>query len=130
MAAIHNPKHRYDCGNCKFNWNCGYTCSCALKHAPEEPKWLKKQLQSIQKIMNENFELKRETNVPNERQYNQELPDYVDLMTTEDWLSAVDDGCFCDFDGSGYWVKDGKECRDEVFSTPQLDATHVAWYNK
>jgi hypothetical protein len=59
MGAInHNPKHRYDCGNCKFNWNCGYTCSCALKQAPEEPQWLKKQLAVIHKIVDENFKLR------------------------------------------------------------------------
>lgn len=66
----------------------------------------------------------------NHREYGIEFPDYCDLMTVKDWQKAVDAGCFGNFDGSGYWVKDGKESRDEVFSTPQLDATHVAWYNK
>ncbi len=37
---------------------------------------------------------------------------------------------FSNFDGSGYWVKDGKKSRDEIFSTPRLDATHIVWYNK
>ena len=64
------------------------------------------------------------------REYGREVPDYADLMTVEDWKSAVADGCFCNYDGSGYWVKDNMESRDEVFGTPQLDATHVAWYNK
>ena len=64
------------------------------------------------------------------REYCREVPDYADIMTVEDWKSAVADGCFCNYDGSGYWVKDGKQSRDEVFGTPQLDATHVAWYNK
>jgi hypothetical protein len=37
---------------------------------------------------------------------------------------------FSNYDGSGYWVKDGKKSRDEIFSTPRLDATHIVWYNK
>jgi len=53
-----------------------------------------------------------------------------DIYTVEEWIQAVKDGCFCNFDGSGYWVKDGFKSNDEVFSTPQLDATHVVWYNK
>jgi len=47
----HNPKYKYDCGNCKFNWNCGLTCSCVLKDVPEPPPWLVKQLGSIQKLI-------------------------------------------------------------------------------
>jgi len=31
------PKHEYDCPPCKFNWNCGYTCSCILKKLPPPP---------------------------------------------------------------------------------------------
>jgi hypothetical protein len=55
----HNPKHRFDCGNCKFNWCCGYTCACKLNDVPAEPQWLRKQLQSIQKILDENFKLSK-----------------------------------------------------------------------
>ena len=55
---------------------------------------------------------------------------YGDLMTVEEWNQAVDEGWFITTDGSGYWVKDGKECDDEVFSSEPLDATHVMWYNK
>lgn len=53
-----------------------------------------------------------------------------DVMTVKDWLNAVDDGCFSNNDGCGYWVKDGLACGDEVFSSAPLDATHVVWYNK
>ena len=53
-----------------------------------------------------------------------------DLFTVEEWKEAVESGDFNMFDGVGYWVKDEKESDDEVFSTPQLDATHVVWYNK
>lgn len=53
-----------------------------------------------------------------------------DIYTIEEWDKAVDDGWITNDDGSGYWVKNGLKSRDEVFSTPQLDATHVVWYNK
>ena len=64
------------------------------------------------------------------RSYKGEVFDFADVMTVQEWQEAVKDGWFISDDGSGYWVKDGKESRDEVFSTPPLDATHVAWYNK
>jgi hypothetical protein len=28
--AAHAPRHRYDCGRCKFSWNCGLSCGCVL----------------------------------------------------------------------------------------------------
>lgn len=37
---------------------------------------------------------------------------------------------FSSWDGSGYWMKDGKKSVDDVYATPRLDATHVIWYNK
>ena len=65
------------------------------------------------------------------RIYDGEVFDFADVMSADEWNKAVEDGCFNYDDGSGYWVKNGKECRDaEVFTSSQLDATHVAWYNK
>lgn len=65
------------------------------------------------------------------RLYDEKLPDYGDLISVEDWNRAVDDGSFVNEDGCGYWVKDNLMChKDEVFSSPQLDATHVMWFNK
>jgi len=55
---------------------------------------------------------------------------FGDLFTIEEWNEAIETGWITNWDGSGYWVKDGKESDDEVFSTPQEDATHIAWYNK
>lgn len=65
-----------------------------------------------------------------EREYTGEVDEFADVFTVEEWKASVNEGFFTDYDGSGYWVKDGKSSRDEVFSTPSLDATHVAWYNK
>ena len=53
-----------------------------------------------------------------------------DIYNVDEWKSLVDNGIFIPDDGSGYWVKDNKRSTDEVFSTPQLDATHVIWFNK
>jgi hypothetical protein len=64
------------------------------------------------------------------REYKRRVPDYADTFTVEEWQAAVARGSFNDWDGSGYWAKDGNESEDEVFSTPAEDATHVAWYNK
>ena len=52
------------------------------------------------------------------------------IYTIEEWNKTVKDDSICDDDGNGYWAKDGLKSNDEVFSTPQLDATHVVWYNK
>lgn len=53
-----------------------------------------------------------------------------EIYSIKDWIEALKIGCFNNFSGSGYWVKDGMKSSDEVFSTPVLDATHVVWYNK
>jgi hypothetical protein len=64
------------------------------------------------------------------REYTGEVYKFASIFTVENWELAVAEGDFINDDGSGYWVKDGKSSRDEVFSTYPLDATHVAWYNK
>ena len=53
-----------------------------------------------------------------------------DIYTVKEWREALDMGLFWTYDGFGYWCKDGYRSKDEVFSTLQLDATHVIWYNK
>lgn len=67
-----------------------------------------------------------------ERTYNRKLVQTEEdvIYTAKEFLDAVKDGEIWDDCGSGYWMKDGFESNDEVFNTPQLDATHVAWYNK
>lgn len=54
----------------------------------------------------------------------------MDLMSVEVWNNCVSSGHFCTLDGSGYWVKNDMASTDEVFSTDQLDATHVLWFSK
>ena len=35
---MHNPQWKYDCTNCKFNWNCGPLCHCVLCGYPDPPE--------------------------------------------------------------------------------------------
>jgi hypothetical protein len=68
-----------------------------------------------------------------QRKYTEKLPDYGDLFTVEEWNEDVLNGSFVSSDGNGWWVKNGLMCHDwndEVFRSPQLDATHVMWFNK
>lgn len=58
-----------------------------------------------------------------------EIYENYELLTVEEWEEVVNVIYRID-DGNGYWVKDGYESKDEVFSTPKLDATHVAYYSK
>lgn len=59
-----------------------------------------------------------------------ELCEDDEIYTVQEWEEAVAEGCFCNFDGYGYWVREGFRSNDEVFLTPKLDATHVIWFNK
>lgn len=68
-----------------------------------------------------------------QREYDTDITkqSYGDLYTVDEWKISVENGWIMDDDGSGYWVKDGLECRDcDVFYSEPKDATHVMWYNK
>jgi hypothetical protein len=52
------------------------------------------------------------------------------LIPADEFFRLVAGGSIMDDDGFGYWVKDGKKCQYDVFSSVQEDATHVVWYNK
>ena len=67
--------------------------------------------------------------------YTEEIPDYGDVMTIKEWNECVECGLFTNYDGCGYFCKDGKMDRTlEVFSPKaaqtEIDATHVCWFNK
>lgn len=53
-----------------------------------------------------------------------------ELFAVDDFIIDVNSGCFGNYDGSGYWVKNNLRSQDEVFSTPREDATHVLWFSK
>lgn len=65
------------------------------------------------------------------RNYNNEIDEYGDVYTLSDFIDCVNDGYIGNYDGSGYWCKDGLYSHDdEVFSSEPEDATHVVWFNK
>lgn len=67
----------------------------------------------------------------NPRTYNYNIPKFCDdVMTLAEWEECIRTGVINEHDGMGFWCKDGKESRDDVFDTEQEDATHVSWYNK
>jgi len=77
-------------------------------------------------------EYENQMNISNTKKsrYTEKLSKRNHIYTIVSWNDALNDGCICDDDGFGYWVKDGLKSFDDVFSTEQLDATHVVWYNK
>lgn len=64
------------------------------------------------------------------RIYYKKLDKGDDVYTIEEWNKTIKEGWIMNEDGCGYWMKDNLISNDEVFSTEQLDATHVVWYNK
>lgn len=74
--------------------------------------------------------MRKEIDMNSDREYTNPVSEDGELFTCDEWVDALDDGWLDTSDGCGYWVKNGKESRDEVFSTQRLDATHVIWYNK
>lgn len=65
-----------------------------------------------------------------------EIPEYADVMSLEDFIECVKSGGFIDYDGEGNYVLDGKETNISIFpSDVKHDAIRwefdsVAWYNK
>ncbi len=51
----------------------------------------------------------------------------IEVFTVKDWEKIKDTFCK-ESDGCGYWMKDNLQSCDDVYHTPQLDATHVSWY--
>jgi len=76
--------------------------------------------------------------------YNDAPEDYGDVMSIEDYLADVADGCLIDYDGHGYPMRDGKVAKGrnmglygEFVIRPSKgkdaipkDATHIIWYNR
>mgnify|MGYP000845426080 CR=1 FL=1 len=67
-------------------------------------------------------------------EYVEEIPDYGDLMTVENFKESVKYGALIDYDGHGLVVKDRKMAKWVMYPSiahliPE-DATHVMWFNK
>lgn len=76
--------------------------------------------------------IRKANQIESKRNYHEKvLPmslDY-DVFTIEEWHEALLSGDYTIENGSGYWVNGDRISDDDVFTTEQLDATHVAWYN-
>jgi len=66
------------------------------------------------------------------RIYGQTIPEYgCEIFTIKVFDKCVKKGLFINDNGSAYYVKDNKMCRDEeYFSSVPDDATHVVWFSK
>ena len=64
------------------------------------------------------------------------IPDYGDLMTLEDWVSAVKSGGFIDYDGDGRYATEkeisNKYVKPSDVRKGKVDKswTHVVWFNR
>lgn len=43
----HNPRYKYDCDRCKFNWCCGPLCRCVLKGYQNAPPHRMKEVNKL-----------------------------------------------------------------------------------
>jgi hypothetical protein len=65
-----------------------------------------------------------------------ELPDYGDVMTIKDFIEAVNDGMFIDYDGSGNYVKDNKKTDIKIYPSDvehnsiRTEFDTIIWFNK
>jgi len=64
------------------------------------------------------------------RNYKSLAPEYAELIPVDEWEAGESLGLYQLDDGSGYWVRNGKQSRDSVHNSEKEDATHVAWYSK
>lgn len=72
-----------------------------------------------------------ETITPRDDIFVEEIPDYGDLMTLEDFQDGAECGALTDDDGGGEWSNGTKMTVGcDVFSEPPEGATHVVWFNK
>ena len=65
-----------------------------------------------------------------------ELPTYGDVMSLKSFIECVNEGGFIDYDGHGYYVKDGKESNimiipsDVEYNSVRKDFDTIVWFNR
>ena len=65
-----------------------------------------------------------------------ELPNFGDVMSLEEFIECVKDGGFIDYDGYGSYVKDGKETNitilpsDVKYNNIRKEFNTIIWYNR
>lgn len=65
------------------------------------------------------------------------LSDFGDLFTLQEFIELCKDGCFIDYDGTGYYAFIDKQSDKEIYPSDVIKKqkvdtkfTHVMWYNK
>lgn len=65
-----------------------------------------------------------------------DMPDYGDVMSLNDFIETVRDGGFIDYDGSGNYVKDGKMSNIDIYPSDveygaiRKDFDTIIWFNR
>lgn len=65
-----------------------------------------------------------------------DLSDYGDVMPLNEFIALVKNGMFIDYDGFGYYVKDGKETNIKIHPSDiemgaiRKEFSHIIWFNK
>ncbi len=65
-----------------------------------------------------------------------ELSDDVNVMSLEEFIENVKDGGFIDYDGSGNYMRDGRESNITIYPSDvehgsiRKDFDQIAWYNR
>jgi len=68
--------------------------------------------------------------------FENDIPAYGDIMSLKDFIENVKCGGFIDYDGSGNYVKDGKESdisiypSDVKYGAIRTDFDTIVWYNR
>lgn len=65
--------------------------------------------------------------------FTEEIPDYGDLFTLQDWLDCCNDRSFIDYDGFGC-ASDGKLMTSKCYYPSERNnlpesTTHIIWFN-
>lgn len=103
----------------KTDPNTGWNDYCAYM----QPEWdaLAKLDREMRMLMTPEFE---------------DLPDYGDVMSLNDFIESVKDGGFIDYDGSGTYVRDGKISNISIHpsdvdnNSVRKDFDTIIWFNK
>jgi hypothetical protein len=90
----------------------------------------------MQPVWNKQARLDREKRMLITPKFERDIPDYGDAMTLVDFVAAVKDGWFIDYDGSGEYVKGGKMSGISIYPSDvqngavRDDFDTIIWFNR
>lgn len=89
----------------------------------------------MQEVWDKRAKLNREKRMLMTPEY-EELPKYGDVMSLKGFIECVNSGGFIDYDGSGSYVKDGKESNISIYpsdvqnNSVRDDFDTIIWFNR